>query len=587
VRPGLLFAPLRFLLRVLLRPFALWSRRRLLASAEWVELDLEGAVLELPPPQRLPPFLRRWLGREDGRRVVLAGVRELSKTLAADPRPKGLLVRLGPLSAGWASSAELRALLDAVRDAQKAVLVFIKEQAGNHEFLVAGAGTRVVAPPSALIAPVGASSGRVFLREALDRIGVQIELSARGRYKSAGEAYTRNDRSEADREQTQALLNAIDEALLGSIAGSRKVSADKARAMVDAAPVVGERAVTAGFVDALRREEDLDDEQAEVVKPEGPKGRPRTVRAGAYLEAKKLPPLFRSRARHVGVVEVHGAIVDRGGRVLGATERVAVSGAVVADLRAALRDPRIAAVVLHVNSRGGSVSASDAIYAAVKRLNAEKPVIACYGDVAASGGYYVACGARAIIASPLTVTGSIGVFTALPTWPVLGSRLLLHRDVLKNRLHADFHDPWRPPAPDERQNVDESVAVMYDDFIALVAAARGMSKEAVHAVAEGRVWIGRDAEKQGLVDGLGGMAEAIERAKAAANGRFREELLLVRARFPMPRPEAPPPAGARLLSELGGAIALLGGGPVAGELAALVALCPRALAWAYAPIDVL
>jgi protease-4 len=220
--------------------------------------------------------------------------------------------------------------------------------------------------------------------------------------------------------------------------------------------------------------------------------------------------------------------VDRG--------RAAVEAAVVADLRAALADPHIGAVILHVNSRGGSVTASDGIYAAVRRLNQEKPVIACFGEVAASGGYYVACGARAIVASPLTVTGSIGVFAMFPTWPGLTERLSIQHDVIKNRSHAALYDPWGGFDDEARALADREVGAMYEDFLNLVATARHKTRDEIHAVAEGRVWIGADALRVGLVDGLGGMTEASERARKAYGKPLADEMVLVKARGHETRP---------------------------------------------------
>ena len=189
----------------------------------------------------------------------------------------------------------------------------------------------------------------------------------------------------------------------------------------------------------------------------------------------------------------------------GTPQFLAIDRAVVADLRGALEDPSINAVVLHVDSRGGSVTASDAIYSAVHRLDKEKPVVACFGDVSASGGYYVACGARSIVASPLTITGSIGVFAMIPTWPKLTEMLSVGHDVVKNRRHADLYDPWTGLREDERAFAQESVAAMYDAFISLVAESCGLTKEEVHAVAEGRVWSGKAARSHRLIDGVGGM----------------------------------------------------------------------------------
>jgi len=274
---------------------------------------------------------------------------------------------------------------------------------------------------------------------------------------------------------------------------------------------------------------------------------------------------------------------------------------VVDDLRAALADKSVGAVVLHVNSRGGSVTASEAIWAAVRRVDKDKPVIACFGDVAASGGYYVACGARNIVAAPLTVTGSIGVFGMLPTWPELAARFGVGHDVIKNFDNAALYDPWGGLDARALAHVQREVEGMYEDFVGKVSDARRLPVETVKAVAEGRVWMGTAAREHHLVDGLGGITEAIDRAKSEAGGRFEADPVLVHSLRSRPRP-APfeaktekaslqghaglsgPDLGVSrprpgLLSEL---LAAHPSGALMGELAALVLTnrsMARAVAW--------
>ena len=275
----------------------------------------------------------------------------------------------------------------------------------------------------------------------------------------------------------------------------------------------------------------------------------------------------------------------------------------VADLRAALRDPKVASVVLYVDSRGGSVTASDAIWAAVKRLDAEKPVIACFGDVSASGGYYVGCGARSIVCSPLTVTGSIGVFSVLPTWPELAKRFDVGHDVIKNLDNADVYNPWAGFDDARRAHAQKEVELMYEIFLERVSAARAMSRDAAHEVAQGRVWMGKDAHAVGLIDGLGGFSEALERARMAAKGKVAERPQLVKAKRPQSRPNphrqdgavSPADALRRLVASPGqGDLfrAVLGHGPearLAAELATLWATRPAGgagtFAWAPVALD--
>lgn len=575
----LLFAPLSLLLRVLLRPLALLMRARA-AGDGWLELELEGDVLEYPPA-RLPLVRRLLRAREEPPRVVLTRLDRLAREVVADPRVRGVLVRLGPLGGGWTTTIRVRQALAKMRDSGKKIVVHVTHYTGNREYVVATAGSTVTTVPPAVIAPAGSAASTLFLGETLARAGVKIEVASAGRYKSAPDALTRTTRSEPDREQATALVKAFDDALVDALVEGRKLSRERAHAAVDGAPFIGARAVEAGLTDATTHDEDLPRVLQKLdTRPEAPE----LVGAADYLGQRVLPPILRPRRKIVGIVQVHGAIVDRLNPVLGmANNTAAVEKAVINDLRAAQADKRVGAVVLHVDSRGGSVIASDAIYAAVKRLNAEKPVIACFADVAASGGYYVACGARAIVASPLTVTGSIGVFAMLPTWPGLAEKLSIHPDSIHLHAHADMADPWRSRTEEERAHGQVEVMALYRDFISLVARARNMTVEAVDEVAQGRVWIGTDAAARGLLDGLGGLDEALQRAKAAAGSlRFAEDPVVVRAKKPMPRPEPVAEKAAALLG------ALAGVDPAARavvlEALALRAASPAARAWVWSPV---
>ncbi|MCK6550489.1 S49 family peptidase [Myxococcota bacterium] len=586
-----LIAPFRLLIALLLRPLKLRARRRALKEHGWVEAHLEGAVHEVRPISRLPKIVKRFLPQDEAPRIVLSRLHKFSVELASDPYAKGVLVRLGAIGGGWASAMRIRDELARLRDAGKEVVIHVASHAGNREILVATAGTKVYMTPSGGLASVGSAATSLYLKDTLAKLGVTFEVSKRGRYKAAPEQFTRTDRSEGDREQTKALVDALDDALLNGIMQGRGVDRATAERMIDDAPMVGAMAAKKGWVDGLARDEELPGVVQAIARSEKA---PVLMGAGTYLQVRELGPLLPRRRKRVGIVEVHGAIADRGSPYAPYFGKLAVERAVVNDLRAALEDSSIGAVVLHVDSRGGSVTASDAIWSAVKRLDQEKPVIACFGDVSASGGYYVACGARAIVCSPLTVTGSIGVFAMYPTWPELTRMLGVHHDVISNRLNAALYDPWVGIDDRARAHADHEVGVMYENFLELVAAARRKTRDEVHAVAEGHIWTGRAARDVGLVDGTGGMVEAIDRARAAAKTKLAEDPVVVHSRRHHGRPDPYEPDEKEKQAALGGPIELLGelvgrgpGGAIARELLLLTLTSSRrAPAIAYAPIDV-
>ncbi|MFO0723983.1 MAG: signal peptide peptidase SppA [Myxococcota bacterium] len=526
--------PFVLLVQLLRRPLLLRRKKRAAGKDGWVELELEGSVVEYRPAPE--PWYRRMIPwRQEPRLVTLAGVERLVLELKGDPTVKGLVLRMSDATMSLRAAAQLRALMKELRATNKDVVAWIAHSAGNKEYILATAARQIWAMPAAILAPVGAASSGLFLKEALDRLGVRFEVRAAGKYKSAPDALTRVDRSDADREQTEAIIGAVDRTLVQAVSEGRGISEAEAIAKIDQAPASGARALEAGLVDALIYDEDV----ARTLSPQTEQKIPaELVDARDYLSARTIQPLFRGRKKWVGVVEVHGAIMEQAGPFSSATGgAVATEKAVVADLRAALAHPKVGAVVLHIDSRGGSVIASEAMYGMIRRLDEEKPVIACFGDVAASGGYYVACGARTIVASPLTITGSIGVFSMMPTWPELAARLGLHPDLLKNRLHAALYDPWRSPTEEERAHGQAEVEGMYEAFLAKVAAARKKTRDEVHAVAQGRVWMAEAAKEAGLVDGLGGFTEALERAKAEGKGTYERDPRLIRAKRPLPRPD--------------------------------------------------
>ena len=602
--------PLIALVFVIALPLRRRKRRLALRKSGWAELRLTGEVSQTRPERDVAQsFVRRLLKRKDPPRVVLARLRRFVDEIISDSYAKGVLVRVGPLGGGWAAATAIHGELLRLKEAGRHVVVHLEGNVDNRQALIATVGTRITMTPSATLSAAGVASAGLFLRDTLEQLGVRVEATSHGRYKSAPEQFTRVDRSEADLEQTRAIVDQFDDALIARIMAGRVLNRADAEALVDRAPMVGTHAKEAGFCDEIARDEDL----LETIRSvDGGEALPTPVGAGRYLSDRTIAPLWPTR-RYVGIVKVHGPIIDQPGSLPLPDQQVAAAEAVVDDLRAALSDTKIGAVVLHVDSRGGSVTASDVIYSAVRRLNQEKPVVACFGDVAASGGYYVACGARAIFASPLTLTGSIGVFGLVPTWAKLTERWNVGHDVLKNRQHAAMYDPWSGFDDEARAHAQREVSAMYDTFIDLVAGSRELTKEEVDTVAQGRVWTGVDARQHRLVDDLGGFAAAIEHAKAEAGGRFNADPVVVAAKGPMPRP-APydpdqPAAPRRWLgvasldgdpragldgtrwmtpSLLSGAAPLIGeilsGPPLLGELLTLAASARGRRILAYAPV---
>jgi protease-4 len=573
--------PLVLFVRVLLRPWHLIRRRRAAGSAGRLRLVLDAPLRSHASAPE--PRLRRLLQRSRrGRALPVTRLVRALRLAAVDPGVKSVELSLAGVSGSLRLVRVLHRELLALRAAGKRLLVHARQPLDNAPYALATAGERLLVRPAVPLAPIGVASDQVFVGPVLERLGIEVVVFAAGRYKSAPEALTRSTRSAEDREQATALVRGLDAALVDTIAAGRGRASDAVRAMMDAGPTHGALAVERGLADGLAHDEEL---AIQLAALDGADADAHAVELDDYAARRRLPRLLPERGRAIGVVEVSGAIIDRGQPYSGLLSRSAVEAQVVADLRAALASPRIAAVVLSIDSPGGSVLASEAIWSAVRRVDREKPVIALMNDVAASGGYYAAIGARAIVASPETITGSIGVFATSFVAPALAARVGLTTDLVHERRHAGLFSPFRPVDDAVRALGEAEVQAMYRTFVELVSAARRRSYAEIDAVAQGRVWLGADAHAAGLVDGLGGLEEAIDRARTAAGGRLRADPVVLGARKPLPVPSPPPapssaPSDAPPLDAPTRAV-LATLPPALRDLVALVVLPRRAAAWAY------
>ena len=537
----LLFSPLVLLLRLFTWPLHVLRRGRAAEAGALVEVTIAGHVAEgpsRPRPRWSPQRFLSGLARKRREPLRLPALRRLIDEVLADPRVAGLLVTLKSLGDGWASLEAVRSELARVRTGGKRLVVWLPEGAANREIYVASAASTIVAPPAADVALTGVKSERHFVRRALDKVGVSVELHARKEFKSAGDGAVRDDRSPADRLQTEAMVSAIDRALVFAIAEGRGIDEAAARAIIDAGPTRASTAKARGLIDLVGYDDDLPALLGA-----------RITTAGRYLARRRsgrdrfsYAAMFRRR-KVIAIVQVHGTIASGGNPLARALGPVATAEQVVADLRAAEKDPRVAGVVLDVDSRGGTVTASDEIYAAARRLAAKKPLFARMGDVAASGGYYVAAAGRAIVARPLTITGSIGVVAMRPIAARLAEHLGITRDVVSRGKFADADAFLRAPTEEERALFDREIDQHYEEFVSLVATSRGRPFSEVEPLARGRVWTGSDAHEQKLVDHLGGLDRAVELVRAALpNVALEDEPRVIAARLPSHRLDDAPSA---------------------------------------------
>lgn len=473
-----------------------------------LEIDLSHGLASQAPADPLSALRRR---NTPSISEVLAGLREAAR----DDRVVAVLL-LGSDGVSSTHAEELGAGLDAVRAAGTATYAFAESYGevgdGTVSYGLASRCGEVWVQPSGQVGITGLSATMMVVGGALEKLGVEPQFGQRREYKSAGELFSASSVSEPNREMTQRLARSATDEVLAVVADRRGIEPADLQAVVDAAPLRADDALEAGLVDRLGYRDELYD------AIRAAHGDVELVYVHRYAKrADRRSPVDAVRRRgapRVAVVPVHGGIHSGRSRTpspFGGPS--AGSDTVVAALRGARESDRVHAVVLHVDSPGGSAVASDAIRREVLRTRESgTPVIASMGGVAASGGYFVAMGAERIYALPTTITGSIGVVVGKLVMQGLAARLGIVREVVGTGQNSAMFAPETRFSEDQLARVEGWLDDVYDDFTRKAAADRSMPHEELEALARGRVWTGADALGHGLVDELGGRDVAIQRA---------------------------------------------------------------------------
>jgi protease-4 len=447
-----------------------------------------------------------------------------------DPVVAGVTLRLASVRLGPAQVQTLCSQVAAVRAAGKQVFCTL-EDAGHAEYLLAAACDRVALAPAGSLDLVGLTADVYFLKGLLDKIGVQADLIQTGSFKGAAEPLTRTSMSPELREQMTRLLDDLYEQMVAGIAAGRKLPAEKVKALIDEGPFTADEARKAGLIDWVVYPDEFDAKvkadlsgRTQFVKESfGRQTLPASVTSnplalmGAVLSMLSPPtPAPPSGRPRIAVVYVTGAMVAGNREMDFPGQDQAASTPVCQALRQARRDESVRAVVLRIDSPGGSVLASDLIWHEVVECVKIKPLIVSMGDTAASGGYYIAAPATAIVAQPGTITGSIGVVGGKIVIRGLYEKIGIDKETITRGRRAAMSGEQAPFSEDERRVVAAQMRRVYDDFVAKVAAGRKMKVEQVEALAQGRIWSGAAAKRVGLVDELGGWDEAVRLAKMRA-----------------------------------------------------------------------
>ncbi|OBH38214.1 signal peptide peptidase SppA [Mycobacterium sp. E342] len=496
-----------------------------------LELDLRSAPPEATGFDPLAIFTG---GKPMALRDAVAAIHRA----AEDPRVAGLIARVQLAASPPAAVQELREAITAF-SAAKPSLAWAETYPGTLSYYLASAFGEVWMQPSGSVGLIGFASNATFLRDAFDKAGIEPQFVARGQYKSWANRFTEHGFTTAHREAVTRMLESLQEQAWQAIADSRKLEPGTLDALADRAPLLRDDAVAAGLLDRIGFRDEAYARIAEMVgvKDVSDDTDPPRLYLTRYAAAARprltppKPPVPGRRPKPtLAVITLDGMIVDgRGGPgflPFGAT--TAGGDTMGAALREAAADDSVSAIVLRVNSPGGTITASESIWREVSRARKRgKPVVASMGAVAASGGYYVSMGADVIIANPATVTGSIGVIIGKLVIRDLLERLGVGSDTVRTNANADAWSIDAPFTPEQQAHREAEADLFYADFVRRVAEARNLTAEAVDRVAQGRIWTGADALKHGLVDELGGFRTAVRRAKVLAGLDVDSEVRVV------------------------------------------------------------
>lgn len=440
---------------------------------------------------------------------------------ADDPAVKFMYLRPDGVSGGLPQIEEFRTALKNFRAKGKAIIA-LTETPTNASYYLASAADKIYMYDYAgsMNMLTGISSQLVFLKDILDRLGINVQLIRHGKYKSAGEMFIRNSISPENRQQTEEMVCSLWDAMTEKIAGDRDVTAEEFNSLINNLSLNSpEDFLNHGLVDRLTDKEGFRQELAGLYGAEKFEDI-KSISLSDYAQIKVVPNL--KAKEKIAVIYAEGNIIDGDAKEQISGDRFA---SLIADVR---RDSSIKAVVLRVNSPGGSVVASDKIRTEIDLLRKDKPVIASYGGYAASGGYWISSSCDYIFSNATTLTGSIGVYSMLPDFSRT-ARDIAHVNIttISSNRHGDMYTGMRPLDADEIAYMQASVEDIYDTFTGIVAEGRGLSQDYVDSIAQGRVWSGSDALEIGLVDSIGTIMDAVEYAAAAADGSSASEFQIV------------------------------------------------------------
>ena len=509
-------------LAILLVIVMIQSAEPAIPSDAVLEIQLSGPVPEHIPTDFSLEFL------ESGMPPTLLQIRNAFKKAAKDDRIRAIVLRCGGLTVGWGKAQEIRWAIEEFKESGKPVVVFL--QVGSSlDYLIASAADHVSLTPEGFLDVKGLRAEVSFYKNTLQKLGVTAELLQSGKYKAGVEPWMRTSMSEEFREVLNSILDEVYGQFLQSIGSSRGKSVEELRTILDNGPFSPKQALDAGLVDDLHYEDEFLEALEERLGVEDLN----RLRLRQYRNVS-MASLGLTGEHEIAVVYAVGSILRGqddtepffGANILG-------SDSFSRTLREVKDNDDIEAVVVRIDSPGGDAFASDQIWREMNRLSEGKPLIVSFSDAAASGGYYIAMANAPIVAYPGTMTGSIGAYYGKMNLRGLYDKIGISKEIITRGRFAAIDSDYRGFAPEERDKLRQELETLYRNFVQKVADAREREWDDIHQIAQGRVWMGSQAEANGLVDELGGLDRAIEMAKEAAGLDPSDKVRLVT--YPTPK----------------------------------------------------
>lgn len=433
----------------------------------------------------------------------------------ADKRIKAILLDVDLSSTGWGQADEIRDAIADFRTSGKPVYAYML-LGTNKEYYIATACDRIYVSPSGNLFTFGLAAEAVFMRGSLDKLGIYPDIFKIGKYKNAPDMFTEKKMTDGQREVINSMLDDLYGRLVNTIAEARKKSPDEVKAIIDNAPYTAQQAKEVGLIDDAKYRDEVENE---LKKRLGYKDEERLqlVKGSNYKEVKP-ESLNMNKGEKIAIIYASGTIGLGSSDDSPFGDQSVGSDTMVKALNLARDDKSIKAIVIRIDSPGGSAFASDEIWHAIENAKTKKPVVVSMGDVAASGGYYIACNANRILAEPSTITGSIGIFAGKPVMKGFYDWIGMSNEYVLRGKNAGMFRETEQFSDDERAKFQDIISrAYYDQFVPKVAKGRNKTPEEVNSIGQGRVWMGSQAKENGLVDEFGGLERAIAVAKQLAN----------------------------------------------------------------------